>query len=277
MKTLIPLFIFLFGFIGIKAQSDTINKKGNNKFIISIAGGRAKPVGVFSKFETMNTTADNNPNIAGVPNIGYYGKLEFRFNYSKHIGASAMYSYSNNKVRQPSQTELGISSSGGGLGGGYSENMTNYNSGNWNTNSFLIGLYTTFSDRLVTFNLKFSVGAQQVKIPTTDLVELESEWWMSLGTVSSGTTETIQPGMKSINLVVNAGIDFNLRITKRIGITIGAEDFSSQASFTGTQTFINNYTGIHPITTTPESQGNIHFSKDIYLFCFNAGISYVIK
>ena len=58
MKTLIPLFIFMFGFIGIKAQSDTINKKGNNKFIISIAGGRAKPVGVFSKFETMNTTAD---------------------------------------------------------------------------------------------------------------------------------------------------------------------------------------------------------------------------
>lgn len=247
--------------------------------IISISGGVAIPSGVFREYEKTTALTNQAINIAGGAKVGYYGKFEIKYLFSKHTGVIGMLYSSINKASSPKEFELFYEQpeSVPALGGGYYRHLNNYDITNWKTFGLLTGMYRAERFYFLNFNFKLSVGIQGVKSPETKVDENDAVRWG--GSISStNTTQTFQPSITSYNFMANVGIDISLNISKRFRFKIGWDEFVSQALFKGNQTSVSDYIYNYNGTSEhKETEQNVAFSKNIYLTCFNAGLSYVIK
>ena len=255
-----------------KSQTDSIIKKGNKRFIVSVAGGITMPFGVFAQYESENPT-----NIAGIAKRGFYYKFNFDYTFSKHGGITLVGYSSKNSTSLLTTAQLTQPFSGG-LGGGSVPSSFNYTSNNWYTNAILVGLFGVKEEKYVTFNFRLSAGIQQVVSPESE-EECTGYIWDGASRIHYPYDDkNFQPKLYSSNAVLNLGIDAVFTIYKGLKVKIGSELFLSQAKFNGSQTITND--GMAEFTNTPYHtvvQQNISFTKNIYLFCFNGGISYVIR
>ena len=259
------------------AQVDTLKTKLNYKMIISIAGGTATPEGVFGRFENDHTPyIFEGGNIAGGASNGYYGKLDFSYLIHKHFGATAMlYSSSNSrKELTPQEFKEPFSYA---MGGGFRVTSYTHDTKEWYTNGALIGIYTETGNKFIALDFKFSIGIQQVKSPEAHIYEEGYNWMGGVGKTGTYSQVETQPSLISYNVVGNLGIDFSYRFAKRFKARIGIENFFSQAEFDGNITFATDTNYTNGTTGHNEYQQKLHFTKNVFIFGLNVGISYVIK
>jgi len=259
------------------AQTDTLPSKPNYKMLISIVGGTAIPEGAFGNFENNYTPyIFQGGNIAGGASNGYYGKLDLSYLIHKHFGATAMLYSSSNSTKELTPQEFKAPFSYA-MGGGFKVTSYTHDSKEWYTNGALIGIYAEAGIKFITLDLKFSLGIQQVKSPEAHIYEEGYNWMNGVGTTGTYSKVETQASLISYNMVGNLGIDLRSRFAKRFIARIGIENFFSQAEFDGNLTYATETNYTNGTTEHNEYQQKLHFTKNVFIFGINAGISYVIK
>lgn len=259
------------------AQKDTLSLQRNYKMNISISGGRAIPFGGFSEFENENTPyITQGGNIAGAASNGYYGKINLDYLISSHFGISAMLYSSINKGVDLSNDEFQPPYSGG-LGAGFRITSYSYDTKNWISSGALVGVCTESKLRKTSLIFKLLVGIQQVKSPETSIFMEGYNWIMDQGITSYFNSELKQPCMISYNIVGNIGLEGSYSISKKMKAKIGVESFLSQAMFDGSKVWSTNYKYTNGTTEYSERKNEFRFTKNVFIFCTNIGISYLIN
>ena len=277
MKKILITFILLILFENLCiAQKDTLSLERNYKMNISISSGRAIPFGGFSKLENENSPyITQGGNIAGAASSGDYAKIDFNFKVFKQFGVSAMLYSSENKGETPTQNEFKPPYSTA-LGGGYNITSYSYNTNDWTTKAALVGVYTESSHKKISLILKLLLGVQQVKSPETHIYMEGYNWMLGQGTTSNFKSEIKQPSFISYNIVGNIGIESHYRFSKRLKAKIGIESFLSQAAFDGKLEYTKESKFNDGSTIYYQDKSELHFTKNVFIICLNAGFVFDI-
>lgn len=296
LKTTLVFILFLLYFNCIQAQNDTISKKRNKgSFIISVAGGIAKPAGDFDEFEKHSAITDTSRSIIGNAKLGYNAKVDAKYMFNKYFGMSLMYGYSENStdtkgIPIPSTPQTVYNTNNHyWIENSADMYMLVWDSGSWYINRLLLGLNASYKIKFISINLKFGAGIQQAKSPGvySNLI-MHSHGHNATYDDSFANEHTIQPIMKSNGFAENSGFDINFHIGRRFIINLSFEEYYSKASFNGTQTYseskLENLLNYNPpymwsreYNEEQNYQRDISFEKVIFLYCYNIGLSYVIK
>lgn len=269
---LLPI-IFLWSLNQVKAQGDTLSMSENRKLIFSISGGIAIPVGKFSTFEINPKTYTEN--IVGVAGIGYNGKLQVMYLFTKSIGVSCMLYSSVNKGQAVDSADLFYDPYSHGLGGGSYVTSYNYSTKSWYTDAVLAGIVIVAKKGNPILNFRISAGAQKVQSPESELSVSGFSWQMNWNSDYPYDYNIVQPSMISNNFIFNTGMDIQIFIGKRLGIYTSMDFFASHASFSGQSTYHGNYFNSVEQVYYEESKP-ISFSKNISLLNFNVGLNYAL-
>jgi hypothetical protein len=177
MKSHIILFpiIFLISIILSTAQVDTLSFQTNHKIIFSISAGLAIPIGKFSYFKTdFNSFTEN---IAGHASLGFNGKFDMTYLFSKDLGFICMLYSSVNKAEIPDSVDLFPPPySPPALGGGSRMLSYKYTTKTWYINGVLAGPVVMIENDNMNFTFRLTGGIQQVQSPETRLDEKGYNW-----------------------------------------------------------------------------------------------------
>jgi hypothetical protein len=279
MKKTFFLFILLnlfqhFSF----AQKDSLQNNPKYKMIISLSGGTAIPEGAFGKFESQNAPyIYTGGNIAGAAAIGYYGKFDFSYLFHKNFGLTAMLCSSVNSSKDLTTNESKSPQQSSGGGAGFKVTSYKQDSKEWRTNGALIGIYAQTNYQSLSFDIRFSVGAQQVISPEAHLYEEGYLWHTGQGITGYYSHVETQPYLISYNVAANLGMNISYNISKKLKVRIGIENYFSQAQFEGELTYTTVTNNTNGSTEYSESKQGLYFVKKVLFLGLNAGISYVIK
>jgi hypothetical protein len=272
---LLPI-IFLWSLNQAKAQVDTLSISENHKLLFSISGGVAIPVGKFSTFEINPKTYTEN--IVGVAGMGYNGKFQVMYLFTKSIGVSCMLFSSVNKGQAVDSADLFYDPAPGthGQGGGSYVNSYNYTTKNWYTNAVLAGIVIVAKKDNPILNFRISGGAQKVQCPESKWNVLGTSWTLYWDTIHPYSVSIVQPSMSSTNFIFNLGVDLQVRLKKRFGMIASVDFLASHSSFSGQSTYNGDYfNSVEQVYY--EGSESVSFAKNISLFNINVGFYYAIQ
>jgi hypothetical protein len=259
------------------AQKDSLANNTKYKMMISISGGAAIPEAAFAKFESQNTPyIFTGGNISGAAANGYYGKLDLSYLFHKHFGLTATIYSSVNSSKPLLSGELEAPRSNS-MGGGYKVTSYKQTSKEWQTSGALIGIYAETNYQNMAFDIRFSVGLQQVISPEAHIYEEGYLWQTGQGITGYYSHIETQPRLISYNVAANLGMNISYRISKKLKARIGIENYFSQAEFEGELTYTTDINKTNGTNEHYESKQELYFVKKILILGLNAGISYVIK
>ena len=215
-------------------------------------------------------------NLAGPARLGWNGRLDLTYLFSKHLGLTCTFVTSVNEAAAPDSMELFLPPDYiPPMGWGSTSLSYEYSTKKWYTNSFILGPVVFFSYKSFSLTLHAAGGLQQVKCPETLLVEKGYRWIMFQPN-EPYTLITDQPRLVSYNFVFDGGVYFSVFLTKRFGILLSLDYLASAASFKGQSGYTFDIDdGIN--LTHMVGIESVKFDKNISLFLFNAGVSYRIK
>jgi hypothetical protein len=257
------------------AQVDTVHVKTNHRIILSVTFGAAMPVGSFGSYEREKPNEYLPSNIIGGAKIGYNGKAEGKYLFSKNFGILFNISATSNKVEEVPFKVLYPPDPMPALGGGSSCTSFIYTSANWQANNFLAGLTAQFENGNKTFSAKLLAGYQHLKSPQIQIDEL-GRWWSDASVPHTGTysKKIFQSSASTDNLAFGLGIDLRMDILKRLGIIASIDYLVSHPSFDSDIAYIydDEPSSVHGEYLVPSN-----FNKNISFICLNFGVSYAIK
>jgi hypothetical protein len=281
MRTLTIVFSILLFTAGnvCNAQTDTLSRKNDHKWILTVSAGAAIPFGKFARFETEKyaedqSTQDKPLNKAGPALTGFNGKLDLTFMIAKTVGFTCMFYTTSNPATAPDSSDIFPPPDWPPADAGNVIQSYNYTVKKWYTNSLLIGPVFVLDYNKVKFNIKIAGGIQQVQCPETTLEE--HGYLLISDSTKPYTINTSQPKLISYNFAFGLGTDVHYFFTKRFGILFSVDMLTSLAHFIGTSSYKYEVSdGIN--TKGSEGTQSIDFYKYVSFFNINAGICYTFK
>jgi hypothetical protein len=215
-------------------------------------------------------------NIAGAAGNGYYGKLDLSYLFHKNFGLTATL-YSSINSSKPLLSGESEAPHSNAMGAGFKVTSYKQDSKEWHTSGALIGIYAQTNYQSLAFDIRFSVGAQQVISPEAHLYEEGYNWRTGQGITGYYSHVETQPRLISYNVAANLGMNISYSISKKLKARIGIENYFSQAQFEGELTYTTVTNKTNGSIEHYEFKQELYFVKKILILGLNAGISYVIK
>src|SRR5688572_11847461 len=166
----ILIFLF-FSFKLCNAQSDTTQGR-TAKVLLLISAGATIPLGEFSKLgesEGSSNSFDIGDNKAGSAKIGFNGRLNIHYLFSKNFGLNFTFFGTNNKAAIIDSTDLFPPPYGQAHGHGREMLSYAYHTSTWLTYGFLLGFSAAFYSGNTILILRINPGYQRVESPETKL------------------------------------------------------------------------------------------------------------
>jgi hypothetical protein len=278
MKALrkIIFILFLLSFFSIDkgyAQLDTLSSaRAKRQIFLSFSAGLVQPLGEISYFDKSESS------MAGYAGTGFNGKLDLIYLFSKRFGIFCSYISSFNKAENPDSSSL-FSPLNNGMGGGITRISYKYDTKTWFTNEVLAGpVLVLVNNDIVTLSIKMAGGIQQVQSPKTQESDSGYAWQVNWSHFEPYLNKNYQPRMTSYNFVFDAGIDYKLKLSDKLGINFSLSYLVSHAIFRGNTSWVgDSWVGLNQTYTQSEEAYPISFAKTIYLFCFDVGVSYKLR
>lgn len=277
LRHLLLLIICFYGSTNGDAQVDSLSTNNNRKLIFSISVGATIPLGKFATFELNPETRTEN--ISGIAGLGYNGKLQVMYLFSKRFGLSFMINLSCNKAKEVEAADLFYDPYWSRHGQGYPYRMESYQYKTkiWYTNSILSGIVFVARKDNPTINFRINGGVQKTKTPESELSISGTKWLVNQQALYPYSRNTIQPAMTSTDFVFNIGIDSRIRLVEKLGVLISADYFTARSSFNGQSIYSGNEFNQLAQPVSFEENRSVIFSKTISTLNFNVGLSYSLE
>jgi len=269
-KKLLILFILVSSFPGF-TQVDTLSKNKKDEIIISISGGISVPMGEISS-EVMQEYSGNV--ISGVPKIGFAGKIDAMYLFSKiRFGAKISFISSINKSCSESEGYR-YRAPGTALGGGKSVYTYTYESKNWYFNWMMLGpIVEPIHSSKIFVQFWVTAGVLQAICPETQLVQ-DGAFWDISGRRDPFIETVTQPKMISRTFALNTGTDISFKLIRKMSVFLSVDFLTSDAIFKGT---ITDYYVGNPSYNLNNYDYSISMTKRIYMLECTLGIKYCIN